>query len=122
MSEEPFFKNAFPQVNKFKLRYSDGLVGSDYATNRWLYVNDYYVDAGGYIHESASANTDAQWEQAHKRDVGVEIGLFRDLFTVGIDLFDEYRDKMLLDPQSVTFMVGNSFKELNMGKMKKHGI
>ena len=29
---------------------------------------------------------------------------------------------MLLTPQSVTVMVGNSFKELNIGSLKKHGI
>lgn len=39
-----------------------------------------------------------------------------------VDLFDEKRDKMLLTPKSVTMLVGNSFKELNLGKVKKHGI
>jgi hypothetical protein len=29
---------------------------------------------------------------------------------------------MLLTPKSVTMFVGNSFKELNLGKVKKHGI
>src|SRR5690606_8577207 len=42
--------------------------------------------------------------------------------TLSVDAFDEYRDKMLLSPRSVTVLVGNSFKELNLGSMKKHGI
>ena len=29
---------------------------------------------------------------------------------------------MLLTPRSVTFVIGNSFKDLNIGKLKKHGI
>ena len=122
VSEERFFKNFVPWMNKLKVRYSDGLVGSDYATSRWLYMSDYYKDSSGYIWEDSGANTSAQWEEARKRDVGVEIGLFKNLITLNVDLFDEYRDKMLLTPQSVTMLVGNSFKDLNLGKMKKHGI
>lgn len=122
ISEEQFFKNAATWMNKLKLRYSDGLVGSDNANNRWLYVNDYWVDDGGYIHESAIANTTSQWEQSRKRDLGVEIGLFKNLLTINVDLFDDYRSKMLLAPRSVTFLVASTFKELNIGEMEKHGI
>src|SRR5690606_11233461 len=41
ISEENFFKSAVPWVNRLKLRYSDGLVGSDYAANRWLYISQF---------------------------------------------------------------------------------
>ncbi len=67
-------------------------------------------------------NTKAQWERAHKRDLGLEIGLFNDMITLIIDGFDEYRDKMLLTPKSTTMLIGQSFKEINLGKVKKHGI
>jgi TonB-linked SusC/RagA family outer membrane protein len=122
VSEEDFFKEAVPWMSKLKFRYSDGLVGSDYAANRWLFVSEYYKDNRGYIHEDKGANTTAQWEEARKRDLGVEIGLLKDMFTLSVDLFDEKRDKMLLEPLSVTMLVGNSFKDLNLGRMKKHGI
>jgi TonB-linked SusC/RagA family outer membrane protein len=122
ISEERFFKNAVQWMNKLKLRYSDGLVGSDYAASRWLYISDYYKDASGYIWEDNGANSFAQWEESRKRDIGVEIGLFKSLFTLSVDLFDENRYKMLLTPRSVTMLVGNGFKDLNLGKMKKHGI
>lgn len=122
ISEEQFFKQAVPWMNKLKVRYSDGLVGSDYASSRWLYKSDYYYDANGYIREDKGANLTAQWEEARKRDLGLEVGIFKNLFTFGVDLFDEYRNKMLLSPRSVTFLVGNSFKDLNLGSLKKHGI
>jgi hypothetical protein len=109
-------------MSKLKLRYSDGLVGSDYASSRWLYLSSYYKDPAGYIQEDKGANVNAQWEEAHKRDLGLELGIFKDVFTLSVDLFDEYRDKMLLQPQTVTMLVANSFKDLNIGKMKKHGI
>jgi TonB-linked SusC/RagA family outer membrane protein len=121
ISEEPFFKNSVPWMNKLKIRYSEGLVGSDYASSRWLYISEYYT-SGNYISEDKGANINAQWEEARKRDIGVEIGVFKNLFTLSVDLFDEQRSKMLLTPQSVTGMVGNSFKDLNLGRLKKHGI
>ncbi len=122
VSQEQFFKNAVPWMSKLKFRYTDGLVGSDYAQNRWLYNSTYYKDSRGYIHEDLGANISAQWEMAHKRDLGIEMGFIKNVFTLSVDLFDEYRDKMLLTPQSVTMLVGNTFKELNLGKVKKHGF
>lgn len=123
ISEEQFFKNLNSSwFSKFKLRYSDGLVGSDYAANRWLYMSDYYKDSRGYIREDKAANTSAQWEEARKRDLGIEMGFFDNSFTLGVDLFDEYRSKMLLTPLSTPILIGNSFKELNLGELKKHGI
>jgi len=125
ISEEPFFKSAIPWMSRLKVRYSDGLVGSDYAASRWLYISEYFtqtISSIQYIREDIGANTSAQWEEARKRDLGVEIGLFKNQFTLNIDLFDEYRSKMLLTPQTVTFLVGTSFKDLNKGELKKHGI
>lgn len=122
ISEEQFFKNSLPWMNRLKLRYSDGLVGSDYASSRWLYTSSFFKDNGGYIREDMMANTMAQWEMAHKRDIGIEMGLFSDMISVTLDLFDEYRDKMLLTPKSTTMLIGQSFKEMNLGEVKKHGI
>jgi hypothetical protein len=122
LSEEKFFSDAFPWVSQLKVRYSQGKVGSDYARSRWLYISDYYKDSRGHIHEDLAPNLFAQWEEAMKKDLGFELGLFNDQFTLVVDLFDERREKMLLTPKSVTMLVGNSFKELNLGKVKKHGI
>lgn len=123
ISEEKFFRNIQPSwFNKFKLRYSDGLVGSDYAANRWLYISDYFKDNRGYIREDKAANTFAQWEEARKRDLGIEMSFFKNTFSLGLDFFDEYRSKMLLTPLSTPLLIGNSFKELNLGELKKHGV
>lgn len=121
ISEEKFLKTAAPWISKLKLRYSDGLVGSDQADNRWLYMSDFYT-SGNYILEDKAPNRTAQWEEARKRDLGMEFGIFKNTFTINIDLFDEYRTRMLLTPRSVTLYVGNTFKELNLGSLKKHGI
>ena len=121
VSEEKFFQNAIQWISTLKLRYSDGLVGSDYAKNRWLYISEYYT-TGNYIAEDIGANVNAQWEEARKRDIGLELGLFANKFRFNIDFYDEYRSKMLTEPQNVTFLVGNTFKDLNLGELKKHGF
>lgn len=122
MSEEKWFKDNIKWINKLKFRYSDGKVGSDAASERWLYMSEYTKD-GSKIYEGKVPNVSAQWEEAHKRDIGVEIGILDDMFTFGIDLYDEYRSKMLLTTKSSTPLIGNNgFKQLNLGAMKKHGL
>lgn len=122
VSEEKFFKENIPWMNKLKFRYTDGKVGSDSASERWLYMGE-YSKSSGYIYEDKVPNLTAQWEEARKRDFGIEIGILDDMFTLGIDLFDERRTKMLLTTKSNTMLIGNNgFKQLNLGEMKKHGI
>ena len=49
VSEERFFEPLKPWFSKLKLRYSQGLVGSDYANNRWLYMSEFSKDGNGHI-------------------------------------------------------------------------
>jgi TonB-linked SusC/RagA family outer membrane protein len=121
VSEENFFKQAVPFVSKLKLRYSDGLVGSDAASARWLFMSNYYTDARGFIKEDPAANPVAQWEEARKKDLGFEIGFLKNDLTITVDFFDELRTHMLLTPR-YTMMVGNTSKDQNLGSMKKHGF
>ncbi|MCD8172332.1 MAG: TonB-dependent receptor [Alistipes sp.] len=123
VSEEPFFKRNVRWMSRLKFRYSDGLVGSDYAGSRWLYVSEFSLTSEGYAKEDAIANSYVQWERARKRDLGVELGFLKNALTVSVDFFDEKRDKMLISvANSVPMFVGNSFKELNRGEIKKHGM
>lgn len=123
VSEEPFFQPVKKVIHKLKFRYSDGLVGSDYAKNRWLYISEFSKDANGYIVEDKGANLYVQWEEARKRDLGIEMAFLGGDLGVNVDLFDEYRDKMLISVDNTTTMwVGNTSKELNKGAVKKHGF
>ncbi len=122
VSNETWFQNALPWVSKMKLRYSDGKVGSDNGA-RWLYINE-FINQGASIYESAAANFGAQWEESHKRDVGVEFGFLDNKLTLNVEFFDDQRTNMLVDPikQLPLILGGNGYKELNLGKMKKHGL
>ena len=123
ISEEPFFEPLKPVFSKLKVRFSEGLVGSDYANNRWLYMSEYSKDSNGYIVEDKAANLVVQWEEALKRDLGVEMSFFGGDLTLNVDLFDEHRDKMLISMSNNTpTWVGNTSKELNRGAIRKHGF
>ena len=123
VSEEKFFQPLKPFFSKLKFRFSMGLVGSDHANNRWLYISEYSKDGNGYIVEDKGANLFVQWEEALKRDLGIEMGFFNGDLSVNVDLFDEHRSKMLISVNNNTpIWVGNTSKELNKGEIKKHGI
>ncbi len=124
VSQEKFWKQAAPWWNKLKFRYSDGLVGNDQTSQRWLYYSSFSsetTDKGYLIYEDAGANTEARWETARKRDLGIEMGWLSSMFTLNVDLFDEHRSDMLVTP-NVPLLVGTSYKSVNNGEMKKHGL
>ena len=118
-SQYKWWKKSMPWWSKMKFRYSDGLVGNDQTSSRWLYYSSY--SKGSYVTEDSAANDTAQWELAHKRDIGIEMGWFKNKLTLEVDLFDENRTNMLVAP-NVTMLVGTAYKEVNRGSMKKHGI
>lgn len=123
VSEEDFFKPIKPVLSKLKFRYSIGLVGSDHANNRWLYISEYSKDSTGHIVEDKAANLVAQWEEALKQDLGIEMGFLKNALTLNVDLFKEYRSKMLIGVDNNTpIWLGTTSKELNNGAIKKHGF
>ena len=120
LSKEPFFKNAFPWWSNFKIRYSDGLVGSDAATEKWLYYSS-WARSNGYVIEGKAANETARWEMAHKRNLGFEFGWFNDNLVMNVDLFNEDRTGILTTPLTTIFVVVD-YKDVNSGAIKKHGM
>lgn len=121
ISNEPFWKKAMPWWSKMKIRYSDGTVGSDKASEDWLYYSSFSKNSVGLIVEDKAANLLARWETARKKDIGIELGFFKDQLTFNVDLFDEKRTDMLLTPVESP-LLGITSKDVNAGSMKKHGI
>lgn len=120
LSKERFWDGLRPWWNKFKIRYSDGIVGSDSASSTWLYFSSFARSNGAIVEEKA-ANKTAKWETARKRDLGIDFGWLKDAITLSVDLFDERRSDMLVTPVDLP-LSGITSKDQNIGKMKKHGI
>ena len=114
------WKKAMPWWSTLKLRYSDGIVGSDASSATWLYYSSFSKTAGVIV-EDQMANETARWETAHKRDLGIEMGWWKDALTLNVDLFDEQRRDMLVTPVESP-LVGITSKDVNTGRMKKHGF
>ena len=124
MSKEPWWRKALPWWSTMKVRYSHGVVGSDNSTANWLYLtywNKKSVAGGNAITEGAAPNENARWETAVKRDLGFEMGWLDDRLTLSVDLYSEDRRDILTSP-IVTPFVAVSYKDINSGAIKKHGI
>jgi len=119
ITNEPFFRDAaaLEWLNRFKVRYSWGLVGNDRvnAGGQWPYVTVWetfinpttieesrfgypFSDYDGYLRtsEGTPGNPDLRWETARKQNLGVDIGLIDNRISMSVDLWDEYRYDMLI--------------------------
>ena len=135
LSEEPFIKKSIGKVlTNVKFRYSWGKVGSDAGAKRWNYIQQFTsdgnitlgTDASGQIwgplyHEGDVANLNSTWEKSTKQNLGIEIGLWNKL-DITLDLFDEKRKDILMEPQTTSFITGAKFNALNIGSTKNHGF
>lgn len=131
-SEENFFKSSVPWMNYLKAKFSWGKVGSDAGIARWLYRSEYTASGStgfGYpnvsyplINEGAIAVTDATWEDAIKKNLGFEMGFFKNVVTLNVDFYDEKRTNILQARRSVPAWVGAGTINANIGETKAHGL
>lgn len=135
LSEEPFIKKSIGKVlTNAKFRYSWGKVGSDAGAKRWNYIQQFTSDGnitlgtdatgqtwGPLYHEGDIANLNSTWEKSTKQNLGIEIGLW-DKLNITLDLFDEKRKDILMEPQTTSFITGAKFNALNIGSTKNHGF
>ncbi|MBR1405516.1 MAG: TonB-dependent receptor [Bacteroidales bacterium] len=96
VSEEPFFKNALPWMNNFKLRFSDGQTslaqGSAYAwqlgyeSNATSYALEAKTPVVGY-YNSKAAETILSWQHVRMTDFGFDFEIKRGLIGGSVDWF-----------------------------------
>ncbi len=131
-SNEAFLKNN-NAITWLKFRASYGLAGNDQATSRRFMYQDNIQVGGGTnvqglggktISEGLLGNKDITWEIGRKLNVGAEIGLFKD-FRINLDYYNENRDQILIQRQTIPSFQGvssSSIPMVNMGKVKSHGF
>ncbi|MFV0378651.1 MAG: SusC/RagA family TonB-linked outer membrane protein [Mangrovibacterium sp.] len=138
--QEKFMQKLSPVINRLKIKYSYGEVGSDNAGGqRWLYTSSYEngttnqdeykpgtADNPGTsltpIVEGDVANENATWERATKRDLGIELGFLKNnMFLLAMDFFKENRDHILLSRLSLPAWFGVNAKQQNLGETETKG-
>ncbi|WP_298648242.1 TonB-dependent receptor [uncultured Proteiniphilum sp.] len=119
ISEEPIVKNKLNWLEMFKLRYSWGRVGNDNVGTRFPYMYSIGEDMDGYQWADFDftrsfqgksytrvASTGITWEMATKHDVGVDISILRDKFSITADYFHEKRTGIFMSRTSLPWTVG----------------
>jgi TonB-linked SusC/RagA family outer membrane protein len=106
IGEEPLVQKNLPWMNMFKIRYSHGKVGNDNISTRFPYLytlgttgTGYNWSVSGYgaansysgIHYTQMASTNVTWEVSRKDDLGIDLVLFNNKFSLTADYFYEKR-------------------------------
>jgi TonB-linked SusC/RagA family outer membrane protein len=142
VTEEQFMDKLSDMIEFMKIRGSMGLVGNDkIGGSRFLWqgmytqvapVNPYlqYFAFGttnpsslGGIFEARSENLLLTWENALKRNIGLDIHFFKNnLLNVTADFFSENRNDILMQARSLLFTTGIPSPQYNIGAVKNSGF
>ena len=138
VAEEGFIRNNAKWINMFKIRYSYGKVGNDNLGARFPYL--YYIGAGGSYNWADTGSTanyggtglkytqlaseNITWEVATKQDLGIDLALFNDKFSLTVDYFDEFREGIFLTRNYMPYMAGldRLSPVANVGKVSSEGF
>ncbi|WP_297814891.1 TonB-dependent receptor [uncultured Polaribacter sp.] len=125
VSNESFLKNN-KIVSFAKLRASWGIVGKQ-SSNRFPFISTLslsqsFNDAPG-VGISRYGNPSIEWMEATTKDVGLELGFFRNRLSVEIDYFDKITDNIIAKLNAPnTSGTGNSTYLANAASVRNSGL
>ena len=138
VSNEKFWDSVRPYVSLLKFKGSIGKVGNDQiGGNRRFGYNTTMDTSGisgfswgltgpGYVSGVTTGdigNPGIVWEEALKRNVGVEINFWEDRLKIQFDYFNDKRTGIFIERQSLPSAVGmRKTQYINIGEMKNSGI
>lgn len=113
-------------VNRLRVRGSIGITGSNkFQPFMGITTYSFYTDQNyrGLIGASllGFGNTDLQWQQTLKENVGIDLGIWNDLVAINVDVYRENTTNLIVDvttPPSVGF---GTYKQ-NIGELENRGI
>lgn len=146
VSNEKFMKGTEDIINKLKLRASYGVTGNDdvdgQGNKRFLYRATMNSDAPGYnlgfnaglgatggtnnyggIIEAFFESPFLTWEIEEKKNIGFDLGLFRNRIDLSVDFFMNNRKNILMQRKAISQVAG--FRQApwqNYGKVTNKGM
>ncbi len=138
LSEEPFMARFKNVLSNFKIRASYGQTGNaSLSGRRFAYlstISDDYATLDMYKWgvESAYALTgmaegefgvpDLTWEKVNKTNLGIDVGLWKGVVDLSLDVFDERRNNIFMERSSIPLTAGFIKSPwANYGKVKNQG-
>ena len=132
VKDEFFLKNV-PAVTDLKLRFGWGVTGQqDIADNDYpaqaLYKNSSagsYYPIGGVYQSTLRPNSydpNIKWEQTTTRNIGLDFGIFKDILTGSVDLYNRQTKDLI---NQVTVPSGSNFSNklyTNVGSLENNGV
>ncbi len=143
VGEEPWVQERAPWLDMFKVRFSHGKVGSDATgSTRFPYLYTLEQSGGGYYwgqfftnyyggaRYRQVASEGVTWEVATKNDLGIDLVLFHNKFSLTVDYFDEKRTGIYQERRFLPTTVGLeywdsngwNYPRANVGSVKSRGI
>ncbi|MBQ8127513.1 MAG: TonB-dependent receptor [Prevotella sp.] len=156
VGEEPWVKRKAPWLDMFKIRFSHGKVGSDTTGDSrfpYLYTlissitesernqggggagyywGQYFTNSYSGIRYRQVASEGVTWEVATKNDLGIDLVLFGNKFSLTVDYFDEKRTGIYQERRFLPTTVGLeywdagnnnwNYPKANVGSVKSRGF
>lgn len=137
ISEEEFWKPLSKVITHLKLKASYGLVGNDYSSERFAYLETISLNGapkytfGTKMNQGAAGpvwtryyNPNLQWEVGKKFNAGFDLSLFHDV-NISLDIFKERREKIYLQrTNSIPTFIGIGKTKVygNLGEVDNQGL
>lgn len=133
ISSESFFKPIKDAVSFFKVRYSNGWVGSSDDGSRFAYLTFLSATHPGYTYGQNrngisgiaidQYGIDVTWSKSHKQDLGIDLKFLNDNLSLTADVFNEHRTGILIPRANVPGLVGiGNLPEGNVGIVNNKGF
>ena len=133
VSNENFFEPLKDHIDYFKLRYSDGLVGSSSGAGRFSFLSKVEDGQGGYSFGSNRQHidgiretyygVDVTWSESRKQDLGIEVNAFNNDLRVIVDFFKERTEGAFLQRGDIPNYIGLSTDPYgNLGIVENKGV
>lgn len=136
VSNEKFWEPLQDKINLLKIKGSAGLVGAEALPNgeRYGYLSVYGTGLGSYIFgpngttyggtgENRIGVSNLTWEKGFKKNIGIELKMFDNAFSLEADYFHERRTDILVKRETLPDFAGiNVSPFANMGEMVNRGF
>jgi TonB-linked SusC/RagA family outer membrane protein len=136
VSNEAFWEPLQDKINLLKIKGSAGLVGAEALPDgeRYGYLSVYGSGLGSYIFgpngttyggtgENRIGVSNLTWEKGFKKNIGIELKMFDNAFSLEADYFHERRTDILVKRETLPDFAGiNMSPFANMGEMINRGF